>query len=199
MKFTSELALDGHIQYEHTRDIDIVDIETFDQLNPSVRLLSGLSITDDATKREWLANLKTYIKESEGEIHESDTKETMDYKEENIENNSPITNCNICDQVFTTKWAMINHKSAVHMEEQEKPETEEITNHKLENILDTMVEKRDGKWCCRRCGKPKLDKFHVKRHAEIHLVGIVHPCAICKKAHKTRYSLKRHLLAYHST
>ena len=52
MVFISEVTLDDLKCIEHTRVIDIVDIESFDKLDPTVQILSGLSTTDEAIKKE---------------------------------------------------------------------------------------------------------------------------------------------------
>ena len=77
MDLPSELTLNGHKYNEHSRDIHILDIESFDQLEPSVRPLSGIYIADDTTKKEYLENLKTFIIESVNNLFHTKTRTTM--------------------------------------------------------------------------------------------------------------------------
>ena len=189
--FTSKRTLSNHNSNEHTRrtslNVDILAIESFDQLDPSVRLLSGMSNEDKASKQVWFDNLKTILKKLDTKHLEIGTQTTKDFKGNYIVSDNPVTNCPKSDDFFKTNWAMQKHKASVHKEDN------------IEDILESMVERKDAKWFCGKCGKQQKHKFHVKRHAEIHLVGIVHACAICEKGHTTRNSLKQHVVTYHST
>ena len=51
----------------------------------------------------------------------------------------------------------------------------------LSTKIDSLIEKRDGFWTCKVCGKKpsRNKKLEVSRHAEVHLEGVVHTCPLC--------------------
>ena len=70
-------------------------------------------------------------------------------------------------------------------------------DHELEDKLEAMAVQMDGAWTCLECGKTAGTKFHLKRHAEIHLTGYSHTCPSCFKSFNTRPSLKQHFDSHH--
>ena len=53
----------------------------------------------------------------------------------------------------------------------------------LDEQIESMMDNRDGVWTCKMCGKTtKLNKRNdLKRHVEIHIEGVSHPCNLCEK------------------
>ena len=51
----------------------------------------------------------------------------------------------------------------------------------LSTKIDSLIEKRDGFWTCKVCGKKpsRNKKLEASRHAEVHLEGVVHTCPLC--------------------
>ena len=45
---------------------------------------------------------------------------------------------------------------------------------------DQLVEKLDGIWVCKQCGKTARQSIDIKRHAESHIEGLSFECPICK-------------------
>ena len=83
--------------------------------------------------------------------------------------------------------------------------TEQITEESsidlkvLETCLDEITEQGDdGSWLCKKCGKKDKSKFHLRRHAEIHLEGFKHPCNFCEREFSQRALVKAHMLRNHS-
>ena len=69
----------------------------------------------------------------------------------------------------------------------------------LETCLDEITEQgSDGAWVCKKCGKKDKSKFHLRRHAEIHLEGFKHPCNFCEREFSQRALVKAHMLRNHS-
>ena len=61
-----------------------------------------------------------------------------------------------------------------------------------------MIEKIEGMWKCKVCGKNAAHKGHIKDHAETHLEGMSHVCDICRKTFNTRPNLREHISNIHS-
>ena len=72
------------------------------------------------------------------------------------------------------------------------------TNDQLEQQLGDMVERIDNCWRCKHCGKTMTKKRDIQMHAEIHIVGILHPCHQCGKTFSTRGSLRVHISSIHT-
>merc|ERR1719394_483681 len=70
-------------------------------------------------------------------------------------------------------------------------------NLDLEAKIDALTTKEDGVWVCIQCGKHDRSRFHLRRHAEIHVGGFTHSCPNCGKSFTTRANLKGHILNKH--
>merc|ERR1712086_1161527 len=73
-----------------------------------------------------------------------------------------------------------------------------ITNHELALQIGGMIEKQEGLWRCKVCGKTATRESQTRRHAETHIEGLSHVCHICSKTCSTRHSLKDHIYNIHS-
>ena len=73
------------------------------------------------------------------------------------------------------------------------------TSESLNEKLDSMIEKVDGIWKCKVCGKSNnLNKRNdVRRHAETHLEGVSHSCTICGKEFRCSENLRKHGMRSH--
>ena len=71
----------------------------------------------------------------------------------------------------------------------------------LAEKLESMLEKIDGKWSCKVCGKTTNSnkKKDVRRHAEKHLSGVSHHCTSCEKTFKSSESLRKHKYIDHTS
>ena len=61
-----------------------------------------------------------------------------------------------------------------------------------------IIEKHDGVWTCKICGKTASHKVHIKNHAETHIEGTSYTCHICRKTFKNKNSLDVHISNIHS-
>ena len=71
-------------------------------------------------------------------------------------------------------------------------------NIQLDLQLEQMMERREGLWHCKVCGRTSKDKANTRRHTEIHTEGVSHACYICVKKCPTRNSLQAHIARNHS-
>ena len=79
---------------------------------------------------------------------------------------------------------------------------EKFSVSKTENItekIDSLIEKRDGLWICKVCGKipSRNDKTEISRHAEVHLQGVAHTCNQCGIAARSSHGLACHVSKFH--
>jgi len=126
-------------------------------------------------------------------------KRYINEKEEMYVNEEYITEQNISwDTLETLKE---NHRSS---EDSRKPKNVEIekveinTNNKLDLQILEMIEKSDGLWICKVCGKTSGYKGNMQGHAERHIDGMSHACNICNNSFSTRHSLRCHIDTIHS-
>ena len=84
-------------------------------------------------------------------------------------------------------------------DEQSKDEPMMEDNSELDKCIDDLTEQGDdGSWICQKCGKKDKSKFHLRRHAETHVVGFKHPCTFCEREFPQRALVKAHVLRSHS-
>jgi len=70
-------------------------------------------------------------------------------------------------------------------------------NDQLSLQIDEMIEKNEGVWRCKICGKTSAHS-NIRRHAEIHIEGMSHACHICNKTFTNRTNLSQHIFRTHS-
>ena len=61
-----------------------------------------------------------------------------------------------------------------------------------------MVEKKEGVWTCKVCGKTATTGQNIQSHAEIHIGGRSHACHVCSKTFSTRHTVNSHVSNVHS-
>ena len=59
-----------------------------------------------------------------------------------------------------------------------------------------MIEKNEGVWRCKVCGKTM--KKDMRRHAERHIEGMPYSCNLCDKTFSHRVGLRQHISGIHS-
>ena len=72
------------------------------------------------------------------------------------------------------------------------------TMSELNVQIREMIEKSDGVWKCKICGKTSPYHRDMRRHAETHIEGTSHACHICNKSYPNRHGLRCHIDAIHS-
>merc|ERR1719186_818 len=72
------------------------------------------------------------------------------------------------------------------------------SNLEIDLQIEQMIEKNEGLWHCKVCGKTNNYESNMKQHAETHIEGVSHTCHICNKTFSTRKSLKVHIGNSHS-
>merc|ERR1712126_784349 len=71
----------------------------------------------------------------------------------------------------------------------------------LEKMIETYVEKIDGIWTCKICGKKATSGgiTDMKRHIETkHTEGANYPCNQCDKTYRLKYTLHSHIKEKHN-
>ena len=111
--------------------------------------------------------------------------------------------CLICGKIFTTSKRLEKHKLREH-KKLNKGMSQVIINNEVkeDNInrkLRTMVQKINGSWSCKICGKPGRDQSNSILHAEIHIKGVSRKCDTCGKLFATLSCLRSHNTLVHST
>merc|ERR1712030_106872 len=70
------------------------------------------------------------------------------------------------------------------------------TNIELDPQIEEMIEKNEGIWKCKVCGKT-AKKSHIQVHAETHIKGLSHKCHLCNRTSSTRETLRQHIQRFH--
>ena len=72
------------------------------------------------------------------------------------------------------------------------------SNLELDLQIQQMVEKKEGLWQCKVCGKTLKRKDCLAIHAETHIEGFSHSCHICNKTFSNRSGHRTHVNTIHS-
>merc|ERR1712179_879072 len=75
---------------------------------------------------------------------------------------------------------------------------EKRDNIKLNSQIKEMIEKQEGVWKCKVCGKTTPNRHIIKNHAETHIEGMSHSCRFCGKIFANRHCLQVHVSNIHS-
>ena len=71
-------------------------------------------------------------------------------------------------------------------------------NDELSLQINEMIEKREGVWSCKICGKFANRADYIRKHSETHIEGMSHACHICNKSFSNRPGLRHHIMMIHS-
>jgi len=79
------------------------------------------------------------------------------------------------------------------------PAENDLFHGKLELDLRVteLLQKCEGLWICKACGKKSKQKGHMRDHVETHIQG-AYTCHVCKFNSKNRKALKVHIRYKHS-
>ena len=110
---------------------------------------------------------------------------------ENEDNNTGKNN--ICDALEST---IEQHYANGTLKQTNKERIQRMANKDLDLQIKEMIEKSDGVYTCKVCGKAGHNYQNMFRHAETHIEGISHACHICNKSFSTRPTLRNHILIH---
>ena len=180
--------------------------------------LKGISKTDLEPIIDFIYNGETFIAQEvikgfietgkdlkvkglEGEItgiEENESKASQD----NIHNGSEHQNIEgESDQEFTTDSSSLVdtfNTQDILMTKGKDKSLQIYANTDLDTQLQEIVEKNEGVWRCKICGKISKTNQNIKKHAETHVEGNPHICNICNKTYSNRPSLQKHISVIHS-
>ena len=111
--------------------------------------------------------------------------------------------CTMCHKMFSTLSRLEKHKLNRHQAEKTE-ETQIIITNKddeqnyIKEKLKTMVQKVNGMWSCKICGRAGRDQFNCMLHAETHMKGVFRKCNGCDKLFSTLSSLQSHIIVVHN-
>jgi len=131
-----------------------------------------------------------------GESVEADQVIYSDEKEVIYENRDNIIEENIVSDTLEPSEQHYSIKAA--FKESNRGKIQVNAKSELDLKILEMVEKFDGMWKCKVCGKTSKHKGTLKKHAESHIEGMSHACHTCNKSFSTRNSLQSHILNIHS-
>ena len=87
-------------------------------------------------------------------------------------------------------------QGTVMMTNQQKTKQDSLIEPAAMARIDTMIEKREGRYNCTNCGHTSKHLFHTREHVEKHIEGLEYPCDVCKKIMKSSHSFRDHKKRY---
>ena len=72
-------------------------------------------------------------------------------------------------------------------------------NNEISHQINQIIEKNDGVWRCKVCGKTTTLNGNIRRHAELHIEGISYICHICNKTFTNKNSRNVHTYREHKS
>ena len=63
----------------------------------------------------------------------------------------------------------------------------------IDKRIREMIDRVDGVWTCKACGKTAKRKLHLEWHIESHFEDISFPCSHCDKSFRSKRSFGQHL------
>ena len=130
-----------------------------------------------------------------GESAEEDPIENMDEKEDMYENRNDITG-DIISGTFEPSPEQHDSSEVSHTGTNDGKSLMNA-NSDLKLQLSEIIEKSDGVWKCKVCGKTDYHN-NIQRHAESHIKGMSYVCHICSKSFPNRNGLRVHIDTIHS-
>merc|ERR1712179_616246 len=127
------------------------------------------------------------IKQSEKEEPAGKT----NFDEEIHETRDIFTKNNIVSEKIEA-FTETSFSSARIFKEKDSEKIKMNANSDLDLQIALLIEKSDGVWICKVCGKTAKNRGHITDHAETHIEGISHAYHICDKAFSSRPGLRYH-------
>merc|ERR1712129_228455 len=124
----------------------------------------------------------------------------------NIEFNAIMTESEKCKNIDNQESIHVSLEDlaeSVDTQDDILVKTEDIipsfdTNKDIDFKIKGMIEKNEGQWRCKVCGKNASFNNKIRQHAETHIEGVSHVCHICRKTTLTRHNLRDHISSVHS-
>ena len=135
-------------------------------------------------------------------VGESVREKSLTYLYENKEihkNRNDITEEN-GTWTWDTFETLVKNESSLEVVSEERDE-KIIYMDKINDMdlrIEQMIEKSDGVWNCKVCGRTSTHSGHIKEHTETHIKGISHSCHICSQSFPNRKCLRMHISRIHS-
>ena len=71
-------------------------------------------------------------------------------------------------------------------------------NTELDQQINSMMERLDGVWVCKTCGKRDRLNTNIKKHIEgVHIEGSSHCCVLCGKTLRSKNAVQSHIYRNH--
>ena len=68
----------------------------------------------------------------------------------------------------------------------------------LDKTISSLMEMRDKKWACVKCGQQASQKSNMQNHIEAkHIEGMTHQCPVCHRDFRSRNFVKSHISQNH--
>ena len=83
-------------------------------------------------------------------------------------------------------------QGTVVMTNQQKTKQDSLIEPATMARIDTMIEKREGRYNCKNCGHTSKHLFHTREHVEKHIEGLEYPCTLCNKVLRSSLSFREH-------
>ena len=127
-------------------------------------------------------------------LGENVEKEELHKNRDNITEEMNIDENIICDTLNSSP----EHYSSSEGVLKPDNDIQKDVNIDLDLQILQLIEKSDGMWKCKICGKTTLKKSNMQGHAESHIEGMSHACHICYKSYPNRRSLRGHINEVHT-
>ena len=113
--------------------------------------------------------------------------ENLEYIDEDVEEevNTQVSNKMGCKAKYER-----NHEKAVVL-------ADYATLEETKKVVDDMIVKDGDIWVCKTCNKTAKYNTQIRKHVEMHIVGLSFPCLICGKIFRSRSHLSRHKFMEH--
>jgi len=128
------------------------------------------------------------------DVGESLQEEPVKYLNENIDTYENGDDNSAENNIFDT----LEHVENGTLKHTNDERMKKIENSDLDLQIMQMIEKSDGIWNCKVCGKTTAKIRDIKDHAETHIEGMSHSCHICNKSYPRRPILRKHISKIHS-
>ena len=185
MRQTKAKDLLNIVSFMYHGEVNIFQEDLDDFLSLAEELgLKGLTSSDHHSKGDQPMEMKTNIKK--------DKAKSSVFSPLLQDNKEPLADMfdGICSDSYKTT-------AVIPMEQTEKYTLSRTDS--LNEKIYSLIEKRDGTWTCKVCGKTQTRNTpsETARHAEVHLEGVSHTCNKCGTVARSSHTLASHASKFH--